>query len=142
MNANSFMLNNYIEYDGRIFQIDSISKEFPTLDTEEFGIGVVDWNNIKPIEITVEHLLNFGFFEKNQLNHSGWFYKGYEPFSDDEVLWCSIHFGINIWSGSSYVINISDSDEMGANFKPKIKYVHELQNVWYAITGQGLYFTK
>lgn len=49
---------NLVEYEGRIFEIDSISEDFPTLNTSEFGIGVVDWNNVNPIPLTEEWLVN------------------------------------------------------------------------------------
>ena len=42
---------NCVEYDNRIFRIDTISDEFPTLDTSEFGVGVVDWQNLNPVKI-------------------------------------------------------------------------------------------
>jgi len=47
-------------YDNRIFQISAITDEFPLLNTPEFGIGVVDWNNIHPIPITEEALVKMG----------------------------------------------------------------------------------
>ena len=53
-------INNYVLYDNRPFQIASISDEFPTLNTIEFGIGVVDWNNISPIPLTEELLVKCG----------------------------------------------------------------------------------
>lgn len=58
---------NLVEYDGRIFEIDTIAEEFPTLNTAEFGIGVVDWNNLKPIPLTEEWLIRFGFERKPHL---------------------------------------------------------------------------
>ena len=39
-------IGNSVMYDNRIFQISAITDEFPLLNTPEFGIGVVDWNNI------------------------------------------------------------------------------------------------
>ena len=50
-------IGNSVMYDNRIFQISAITDEFPLLNTPEFGIGVVDWNNIHPIPITEEALV-------------------------------------------------------------------------------------
>jgi hypothetical protein len=57
-------LNNYVLYDNRPFQIASISEEYPSLKTIEFGIGVVDWNNISPIPLTEELLVKNCKFTK------------------------------------------------------------------------------
>lgn len=54
-------IGNSVMYDNRVFQIAAISDEFPMLNTAEFGIGVVDWNNIHPIPITKEALKDMKF---------------------------------------------------------------------------------
>lgn len=60
MQANEVRRNNWVLFDDRYFKIDVISEEFPTLDTMEFGLGVVNWNNIHPIPLTEEILLKCG----------------------------------------------------------------------------------
>lgn len=50
-------INNYVLYDNRPFQIASISDEYPSLKTIEFGFGVVEWNDISPIPLTEELLV-------------------------------------------------------------------------------------
>ena len=54
LSVNNIYHNDWIIFDGRKFQIDITATEFPCLQTTEFGIGVVDWNNIKPIVLTPE----------------------------------------------------------------------------------------
>lgn len=112
------MLNNYVECDGSVFQIDSIAKVFPTLNTSEFGIGVVDWNNIKPIEITEEWLLKFGFVSN--------------PYQDRYEK-SPIYIECNKTRGET---------ELWIDGMPHIKYVHQLQNLWLAVTGEQLCLTK
>lgn len=122
--ANELRIGNFIEYDGRIFQIDTISNEFPTLNTDEFGIGVVDWNNIQPIPLTEEWLLNFGFGIDEEYDNT---------FIDNtslknEIIRVSIdshYFTIELFCGQ--VLEI-----------PNIKYVHQLQNLYFALTGEEL----
>src|SRR5690606_3233401 len=60
MKAQELRIGNWVEYDERYFQIDTIAFEFPTLNTIEFGIGVVDYNNIKPIPLSEDVLLRCG----------------------------------------------------------------------------------
>ena len=60
LNHKEFRIGNLVEYDGRVFEIDSVSEVLPTLNTIEFGIGVVDWNNLKPIPLTEDWLVRLG----------------------------------------------------------------------------------
>lgn len=57
LNHKEFRVGNLVEYDGRVFEIDSVSEVLPTLNTIEFGIGVVDWNNLKPIPLNEDWLV-------------------------------------------------------------------------------------
>ena len=119
---NEVRIGNLVEYQGRVFEIATISEEFPTLNTDEFGIGVVDWNNINPVEITEELLINFGFSDKDYQNG----YIGIEVAHTDFVL-CKPDKNGNI-------------HEQKYNFKmeyggwPRIKpfdSIHELQNFFF-----------
>ena len=133
MNPNNFMLNNYIEYDGRVFQIDSISKEFPTLNTSEFGIGVVDWSNIKPIAITKEWLLKLGF----ELNEDYGDIKYYQiPNQRYGFGVCFDHDELKFYSfrGNNCTTLIYDMEFF--------QHIHHLQNLWLALTGEQLCIIK
>jgi len=68
--ANDLRIGNRVMYDNRYFQIDSIATVFPTLNTAEFGIGVVDYNNIEPIPLTEKILLDCGFYIDETKNAS------------------------------------------------------------------------
>jgi hypothetical protein len=104
MKPTDFRIGNLIEYDGRVFEIDTIAEEFPTLNTAEFGIGVVSWENIKPIELTEEILFKCVF----ALNHV-FLYKHEGSFWHDTL-----------------------------NGSIEIKYLHQLQNLYYILTGKEL----
>ena len=70
--------------------------------------------NIKPIQLTEEWLLKFGFEKDNELN--------FVKFS----------FKVHFWSNyNSYMYGW-----IGGNIE--IKYVHQLQNIYFALTGQEL----
>lgn len=99
-------IGNSVMYDNRIFQISAITDEFPLLNTPEFGIGVVDWNNINPIPITEEALVKQLKFTKI-----------------NEKLFCKGRLIVAIQDGKAFftdditVINLDG--------------IHHLQNVFY-----------
>lgn len=104
-----FRPGNLVEYDRRIFEICTIAEEFPTLNTGEFGIGVVEWNNIKPLRITKQ-----------------WF----------NLIGIDGKFGISITSGLFHIVK-SDLGYilmMGIMSIREFEYIHELQNIWYWVT--------
>lgn len=61
--AGDIMLNNWVEYDGKYYQISALSEEYPFLNTDAFGVGVVTYRNIKGIPLTEDILVNAGFEE-------------------------------------------------------------------------------
>lgn len=119
--ANEARRGNWVLFDNRHFKIDVISEEFPTLDTTEFGIGVVNWNNIQPIPLTEEILLKCGFVLGMRLED---FVKGKYRF-------------VEIKGGITYG-EFSESGVFYFNTKTKIQYLHQLQNLYFALTGQEL----
>lgn len=128
MKAKNFRIGNVIKYDNRIFTIDTIAEEFPTLDTIEFGVGVVDWNNIELIELTEDWLQEMGFkMYAESVVCKGWGI-GENPLTHDYLLtltWMKNDDGTLaecFYKNGHYVI----------------KYVHELQNLFFAITRQEL----
>ena len=103
-------------YDNRYFQIDSIATVFPTLNTTEFGIGVVDYNNISGIPLTEKILLGCGFVRNLNIDYR--FH----------------HLKIDITIDmDDFGLQISDTWEFGT-----IRYLHELQNLFYSLTKTEL----
>lgn len=116
--AKEFRLGNLVMYDGRVFEIDTIAEEFPTLNTSEFGIGVVDWNTIEPIELTDEWLFEFGFEYQSRFDNFN--------LGNFEVYNSPVYIGFlldSIWEANAYV---------------EIHFVHQLQNLYFALTGEEL----
>lgn len=58
--AGDVMLNNWVEYDGKYYQISALSEEYPFLNTDAFGVGVVTYRNIKGIHLTDDILVKAG----------------------------------------------------------------------------------
>jgi len=110
MTANELRIGNCISYDNRIFQIHTIADEYPTLNTIEFGIGVVDWNNIKPVNLNEEWYSKFDWGGFKQGYFNSYFYL------DDRgcLYYCGDFTGI------------------------VCKTVHHAQNLKFALTGEEL----
>lgn len=66
--AEDLMINNWVSYEGKPYQIFSTGGDFPTLNTIEFGAGVVSYENLAPIPLSEKWLLDFGFVESNILD--------------------------------------------------------------------------
>lgn len=111
---NEVRRKNLVEYDGRVFEIDGIAEVFPTLNSIEFGIGVVDWNNIRPIPLSEDMLLRFGFK------------KSYGEFTKEG-------FSFRICSNEVFT-----DEEYNATKLCKVDSVHQLQNLFFSLTGEEL----
>ena len=120
MNYKDFRYGNLVEFEGEVYEIDTISAEFPTLNTNKFGIGVVTWENIKPIELAEEWLLKFGFKE---VEGNQWY-----RFFDLEYF--RVFVGKNqfiYWKGNQIDNMISDT-----------LYIHNIQNLFHSLTNKEL----
>lgn len=95
-----------------------------------YGIHLVECGNVgfKPITITEEWLLKFGFKQKTE---SGWFYRLFDPKVEDELSGIAINI-------HSYVVVVSDVEEEMPVYVGRKEYVHELQNLLFAISGEEL----
>lgn len=121
-NYKNYRIGNLVKHDNRIFKIDSIAKEFPTLDTYEFGIGVVDWNNIEPIKLTEEWILKLGFKIYNEIDLR---------YSKKDLF---IEHRQRTFIGKKFFTH----SIRGNTFR--IDYVHQLQNLYHSIYYEDLYF--
>lgn len=129
--ANELRIGNWVMYDNRLFQIEAISRSLPCLNTDEFGIGVVDWNNLQPIPLTTEILEKCGF-EKGL---SEWYNKKY--FTDCKESAEVMELQINL---KSFRCGIFDTDFGGTNAMTakRIEHLHQLQNLYFALTNTEL----
>lgn len=78
--------------------------------------------DLKPIPLTEEWILKFGF----ELNYTGTVSKRFDLTNDPRF---------------DYSFNINGGENCGLRFKGdyiKIQYVHQLQNLYFALTGEEL----
>jgi hypothetical protein len=89
----------------------------PNSDSEFCSLAI----EVKPIPLTEEWFLNFGF-TKNKL-------EGYD--THFKYLHFNLNSGITALYNSDFSIKLDDCAR-------GIKYVHQLQNLYFALTGQEL----
>lgn len=108
-----FMHNNYVyDIDGSLTRVSGDDTYFET-------------NNYKPVELTEEWLLKFGF-----------------NYSFDKIF----SILINDYSALEYDLNNKSIEIISKGFRSylyrKCEYVHELQNLYFALTGSELEIKK
>jgi hypothetical protein len=126
MTANELRLGNWINVGGN--SINTYQTYKPRQITAN-GIKAIEEENEErpdavlsiwqPIELTEEWLLKFGFKTHDKHDY-------FIDISDSSVF----HFWFSVYSGDGfYYIDAFDI---------KLKYVHQLQNLYFALTGQEL----
>jgi hypothetical protein len=131
MKASELRLGNLITSDGEIFIVDEIRGDFVragALGIYSAGFHLDDYY----IPLTEEWLLKFGF---EKFGSAGLVNRiGYYSISLIDSL--SEHpSALQIWTGTAPVFHIS-IEEYG--YSNNIKYVHQLQNLYFALTGEEL----
>ena len=118
--AENLMVNNWVSYDGKPYQIFSTGGDFPTLNTIEFGAGVVDYNNIEPIPLSEKWILKLGFKYSEGLGKYYW----YIPLHDLSIdkLTFVLKEGFICFEGIKY-----------RSLFNHITFVHQLQNLMTAL---------
>jgi len=122
MKANELRIGNYFEdIEGRLCRVDVISRDKE--DTRITAIqGGLTFLPVKPIPLTEEWLLKFGFIDND---------------------WAFINNGLELsWSirrcesGERSCFYLSD--KFPEDFQIRVEYVHTLQNLYFALTGEEL----
>jgi hypothetical protein len=120
-------LKNWISYRGKNYQIAGLSKDYPFLDTIEFGVGVIEYPDIEPIPLTEEILVKAGFMFDRL----------------DKCFKLSPCFEVQIIA-DVYENNASlmfYTRTVHTDYKPIYKVidtVHQFQNLYYSLTNEEL----
>lgn len=127
MKASELMIGNYINTPEGLRIVDTITKSL--VDCGSFFI----MDEINPISLTEEWLTNFGFVKKDYDTYG---IKIHECNSEDFYIgW----FIINLQKYYGKIRNIEiPMGDYRNNTSAKIKYVHQLQNLYFALTGEEL----
>lgn len=116
--AGDIMLNNWVEYDGKYYQVSALSEEYPFLNTDAFGVGVVTYRNIKGIPLTEDILLKAGF--KVSMNKTCY-----------GMITESGKTRLSIFHDGLFKVSCED-------LEIKVKHLHQLQNLFKSLTGNDL----
>lgn len=122
--ANELRIGNLVLVNEVIFKINAIQDK-----CLYFNSWINNSDNIQPIELTEEWLIKFGF--KKGIND--WFTSSFvAPIQDSATM-----IYINVNSGSACLTDFDDREQM-SYIGSKIKYVHQLQNLYFCLTGEEL----
>jgi hypothetical protein len=121
MIASELRIGNLLDYNGKIVKVNTLAIDFHGNQTmlaskENFLWNVSKIDGIKPIPLTEEWLLKFGFDERL---HGWWSEKIFLRKDENGNLWFD-------WNGTTQTESI------------EIKYLHELQNLYFALAGNEL----
>lgn len=127
MKASELRIGNLIfdNYSG-VMMVSTISLEHIHLrKNENFPTGQYNIKSLKPILLTEEWLLKFGFKPRGEgYSIGGYILCDFRDFSD---------------GSSSYILYNWDSyNEIEITVKDNIRYVHQLQNLWFALNEEEL----
>ena len=131
MKANELRIGNYIKFKstGDIERIYNISNDFKwsgnkqKKDKKTADINDVDISDVQAIPLTEEWLLKFGFVEENYS-----YVKGVHQQVFSGLMKFDFNERLNNWEFS--IGNYNDLT--------RILYVHQLQNLYFALTGEEL----
>lgn len=120
----------------------SVSLAFIGMSSKQaknYGLWYYNIKYINPVPLTEEWLLKFGFEKKE----NGWFeiiYKvRYENAVDNLIAAHDVEISINATSNFVCICNTALKEERSiSSTKNKVKYVHQLQNLFFALTGKEL----
>jgi len=120
MEANTLRLENYVEYNSMFFKVKLISKSGVSCDR---GKGIVELSikDINPIPLSEDILLKLGF-EKSNAKISGCDY-----FTKDK-------YSVMVKEDVCYFSLV----EMQSRYLCIVEFLHQIQNVYFALTNEEL----
>lgn len=134
MEANELRIGNCLNFpcDSNIEEFSWFVSDIKYLnydyDTKQCFVNDTPLDETKPISLTEEWLVRFGFLKKETNNEYGW----YKNCLNRQLCWCHSNF-------ISIEFNIGQCDEFTNTLLDiECKHVHQLQNLYFALTGEEL----
>jgi len=120
MSANELRIGNLVWFrDKKIVEVSNLGNSFETVElVNGLRYGSDDIDEYNPVELSEEWLLKFGF--ENHSTNKFWFRKK------------------QICISIVGVVELISCDMQALKIDLKIEYVHQLQNLYFALTGEEL----
>lgn len=135
MNSKELRIGNLVEYNGEVETVTGVTEENPFVNT--ITPDYLDYEEITPIPLTGEWLLKFGFEEWTWCSDCAFI-----PLFFGDSLFCRYYN--NQWHVKRLKVGRDREGFFGKTEgryvlpKGKIKYVHQLQNLYFALTNKEL----
>jgi hypothetical protein len=152
-----FRLRNIIDYKGETHYVSMLSLDIDDEYTDNIGVTPygkttgekVDWINafgedIQPTILTEEWLIKFGFIKLHHFGNYEFTKLMTDPIEGEDKSPLSIEV-IHRNDDNVYIVRLvlepmTEYEASSINYHnlPHIKYIHQLQNLYYALTGEEL----
>lgn len=130
MKANELRIGNLVDLGNRIAKVIEINHlACVVIDLEETQDTIEDYERTKPIHLTEEWLLKFGFEIGRESSIMKHWKIGFNSLTHDwlfDIVWIKDVYGNN------------EQKPFYRNGRHEIKYVNQLQNLYFALTGEEL----
>ena len=125
---NELRIGNTVSVDGLFITVESINSEGINIFVDddvliEYASFGDDDYHVKPIELTEEWLIKFDFGYKSKSSCTEWSIGLFSLTTDHE---------------DEYGDPTDGYDKFYYSFEKEVKYVHQLQNLYFALTGEEL----
>ena len=138
MEVRDIRIGNRLNYDlfGHEIDVRGVGTNCIWVNDTTFGGGPLSSDHFSPIELTEEKILGFGF----EIGGPSRYGKKYRLQMADWGFVIETHFDDKTWFfGHEYYDSGTDSlDYTSLFFCYNLKYVHQLQNIYYSLVGEEL----
>lgn len=138
MEAVELRINNYLKFNGLYIKVEAITIDSIYVKTLDLGLGksfIYKINEVTPVKLTDEFFARNGFILREELDDNSEVIKTAFYKEGDEFLFIPIN--------GEYYLAIFDETDFG--YIPgcrTIKYLHELQNIYFELKGKELKITE
>ena len=141
MDARELRIGNYIQYFGNVAQVEGIVNESNGFGLQLNGgdFASINSNSLEPIPLTEEWLLKFGFTSEGE-GCEAWLDLKNEIENNKVQLRTWINFEcFQEYNGTAFfMLENYEGDDYTTIIPRKFKYVHQLQNLYFALTREEL----
>jgi hypothetical protein len=128
MKHTELRIGNYLQYNGQIVQVTGVDSEFVYLNIVTFDY--VEHDEVEPVELTAERLIEMGFRQETMWNHKRQDYDlmPYYEWQPEGDNWGMLRYYME-----GAFLRIYGEDFQTSYPDIEMAYVHELQNLLYSL---------